>query len=200
MARFYYGMPPDSPPPFKNPRRLEIDYSRVHVWSMFLGIFIIGPLLYLLCRLKFENNTVIGVFELGPFSFLGLLALIIVTHEILHLVAQPRMGFSKMSYFGVLPKSFLVYASYQGLQSRERFLFVAGMPLFAMTVLPIGAGLSGLIPGEFISIALGVAIINGMASSGDVLISAIHLKRDPRNAMLFGSYYGTPRNDLENKP
>lgn len=96
-----------------------------------------------------------------------------------------------MSCFGILPKSFLVYAHYQGLQSKSRFLFVAGMPFFVMTVLPIGAGLLGLIPENFASIILGVAIANGAASSGDILLSAIHLRRIPHGTVMFGSYYGT---------
>ena len=200
MVRFYYGMPPESPAPLLNPRKLEIDYSYLHVWAALLGTLAIGPLLYFLCRLKFENSTIFGIFELGPFSFLGLLAAIIVLHEIIHLVAQPHMGLSNESYFGFLPKSFLAYAAYLGLLSRSRFLFIAAMPFFVITMLPIGAGLLGWIPENIVPIALGAAILNGMASSGDMLISAIHLKRVPRNAMLFGSYYGTPQNDSAGKP
>jgi hypothetical protein len=192
MARFHYGMPPELPSPFPDSRKLEINYSRLHVQAMLLGVFVIGPILYFLCTLKFENSTIFGIFELGPFSFLGLLAAIIVLHEIIHLVAQPHMGLSDESYFGFLPKSFLAYAAYLGLLSRSRFLFIAAMPFFVITVLPIGAGLLGWLPENLVPIALGAAILNGMASSGDMLISAIHLKRVPRNAMLFGSYYGTP--------
>lgn len=192
MARFHYGMPPELPSPFPDSRKLEINYSRLHVQAMLLGVFVIGPILYFLCTLKFENSTIFGIFELGPFSFLGLLAAIIVLHEIIHLVAQPQVGLSDESYFGFLPKSFLAYASYLGLLSRSRFLFIAAMPFFVITVLPIGVGLLGWLPENLVPIALGAAILNGMASSGDMLISAIHLKRVPRNAMLFGSYYGTP--------
>lgn len=193
--RFHYGFPPEADPPFANPRKIVVDYTTLHVQALLVSILAIGPILYLACRLKFGNPEIFGIFELGPLSFLGLMAATIFAHELIHLFSHPFIGLSRQSYIGVLPKSFLVYASYQGLQTRSMLLLTLLAPFSILTVLPIAACWMGTLPKDWISAAIGVAIINGMAASGDLIQTLVVIRKIPSGAMIRGEYYGTPIKD-----
>lgn len=189
--RFHYGFPPEVDPPLVNPRRIVVDYTRLHLQALFLSMLVIGPALYFVYGLKFESGMILGIFEYGPFSFLGMLVGVIIAHELIHLFSHPYMGLSRKSYVGLLPKSFLVYASYQGMQARNTLLLTLFAPFVLLTAFPVAACLTDVLPGSWISAAIGISIINGMAASGD-LILAILVLRIPRGAMIQGHHYGVP--------
>lgn len=190
--RFHYGFPPEAEPLIKKPRKIIVDYTKLHVQALLVSMLVIGPTLYLACRLKFANSTIFGIFELGPFSFLGLMAGTILAHELIHLISHPHIGLSQNSYIGVLPKSFLVYASYQGIQTRSTLILTLLAPFALLTVLPIAACLMDVLPKDWVSVAIGILIINGMAASGDLIQTALVIKNIPSSAMIHGEYYGTP--------
>ena len=85
---------------------------------------------------------------------------------------HPGFGFSRWSYCGVLPKSFLIYASYQGTQSRTRVLVTLVAPFLVLTVGLFAASVFGWIPDAWIPMAFGIVMLNGMtcARTGTIRI------------------------------
>lgn len=186
--RFKIGMPPAVSYRLVEARKLVTDYSRLHVIALMVAVFVVGPLLYAAWRLQWSNHMIFGVFDQPPGIFLGTLAAIIVVHEFIHLLAHPWMGLSRHSIVGVLPKSFLCYAAYNGEHSRGRAIVILLAPLVMLTVAPYAV--STLVPVDWVPFLASLSIINGLAASGDVLLTYQVLKTIPSSAVLHGEYYG----------
>lgn len=188
--RFRVGMPPVISCRLEQARKLEMDYARVHVIALMIGVFVTGPMLYVAWRLRWGNHMIFGVFDQPPVIFLGMLAAIIVAHEGMHLLAHPWMGLSRHSMVGVLPKSFLIYAAYNGEHSRARAIGILLTPLAVLTVAPYA--MSTMVPLTWVPFLAWISLFNGVAASGDVLLALRVLRAIPSSAVLHGEYYGFP--------
>lgn len=186
--RFKVGMPPAVSYRLVEDRKLVTDYSRVHIIALMIGVFVVGPVLYAAWRIRWENHLIFGVFDQPPGIFLGTLAAIIVLHEGVHLLAHPWMGLSRHSVVGVLPRSFLFYAAYNGEHSRSRTIVMLLAPFVVLTIVPYVV--STMVPAEWVPFLASLSIINGLAASGDMLLTYQVLKTIPPSAVLHGEYYG----------
>ena len=191
--QFHYGHPPTPHVPFENPEKLDIDYTRLHLWALILALVVLGPTIFLVSLPVVPIKEFLNVFELGPFAFLGLLLLTVVVHEVLHMMTHPGFGFSRSSFFGILPKSFLIYASYQGTQSRARLTITLLTPFLVLTLGMLAACKAGLIPASWMPMASGIALLNGMAAAGDLILTWIVMTKIPAGARIAGDFFeGAP--------
>jgi hypothetical protein len=188
--RFKIGMPPAVDCRFHTKTRLVTDYSRVHVIAMILGIVLVGPALYFSWHAFWPNSIVFGTFDQPPEIFIPTLLGVIVIHELVHLLSHPYAGFSRQSVVGMLPKSFLFYASYNGEQSRARLAWTLVAPIVFLTILPLA--ISRSVPEPVVPFLATLSIMNGLAASGDVLLIFKLFREIPRGARIHGEYFGFP--------
>lgn len=188
--RFRIGMPPDVDCQLEGRTRLVTDYSRVHAVAMLLGIVIIGPSLYAAWCAFWPHAIVLGMLDQPPGIFIPSLFGIVVIHELVHLLSHPYAGFSRQSVVGVLPKSGLFYASYNGEQSRARLAWTLVAPLVFLTILPLV--ISRAVPESAVPFLAGLSILNGFGASGDVLLIVKLVREIPRGARIHGEYFGFP--------
>ncbi len=110
------------------------------------------------------------------------LAVIIVVHELLHAVVTPRFGCSSCTVVGAWPTRLLFYATYCGPLTRDRYLAVFAMPFLLLTVLPLVAAASGLLPPALVPPAAWFSTWNALFSGGDYIGFAQVLIQIPRAA------------------
>lgn len=109
------------------------------------------------------------------------LVVIVILHELLHLVAHPGNGRSPHSVLGVLPRCLVFYAFYGGEVSRGRFLLMVTLPFVALSLAPaVAFTLSGHAP-----LWLGLAaVVNALFSGGDLAVAAMVVRQLPRGSVL----------------
>ena len=76
-------------------------------------------------------------FPMTPWVFLLLCGGVPMVHELIHTATHPMAGRSEHSIVGFWPSRILAYAHYDGELTRNRFLAILLMPLFALSVLPL---------------------------------------------------------------
>jgi hypothetical protein len=110
--------------------------------------------------------------------------LLIPVHELLHAAAHPKLGLSPNTVLGLWLSRAVFYAHYEGVLSRNQFLRVGGLPFLVLSLLPIGlmALLVGRLPPEAQLVLAAVSLVNGAASSGDLLGILLVLSQIPRSA------------------
>ncbi len=113
-------------------------------------------------------------------AIIGIFGLI-AAHELVHALGYPGGWKTNRTLIGIWPAKFLFYASHLGPVSRNRFLFVCGLPLLVLTVLPLmGAALS-----QHITVGLAaVSIANGTFTCGDQVIVAMIASQIPKTALV----------------
>lgn len=127
--------------------------------------------------------TPLGFASLDHFAHTTIVAIAIVVaplHEVMHVLAFPRLdgGPRAVVRFSL---RLTLYASYDGVVSRERFLVVLVAPLAVVSLLPVLlASLSATTPGPLLVISL----LNALASSGDVLTFILVACQVPRGCEL----------------
>lgn len=110
----------------------------------------------------------------------GLMALI-VTHELIHLVAHPKLGFSRKSILGVLPNRGAFYAFYDGEMTRNRFILMVLAPFVCITLVPLAAFTFIAPPPVFFAL---VILANGLFSGGDLVTTGLVMMRLPRRSLI----------------
>jgi hypothetical protein len=110
----------------------------------------------------------------GPDPFLvslGVLAISIPVHELVHLFTQPQFGLLNKSVFGLWLSRGMFYAHYEGAVSRNRFLSILAAPYLVLAWLPviILALIGTSVPIEYVEILLFMALINSALPAGDVI-------------------------------
>jgi len=186
--RFKYGMPPEVDCRLNNKSKLVVDYPRLHIKALMLGLLILGPSLYLMWRSMWSNDVILGTLKQPPEVFIPSLLLLIILHEFVHLLLHPRAGLSRDSLVGILPKGFMAYASYQGEQSRQRLIATLLAPLAALTFLPFL--FASFAPPVIVTFLPGLSILNGVASAGDILLTFMAIRMIPHDAICHGEYFG----------
>ncbi|HMY40294.1 MAG TPA: DUF3267 domain-containing protein, partial [Marinagarivorans sp.] len=93
------------------------------------------------------------------------IVLIVVPHELVHLLLMPNFGLSNSSMVGFWPKKIIFYAFHVGQMSKLRILAVVAGPLIVLTVMPIA-----------LSAALGVTSnVIGLAALSNALVTGIDI-------------------------
>jgi hypothetical protein len=123
--------------------------------------------------------------------------LLILVHELLHAVVYPRAGRTRDTVIGAWPSRFLFYALYLKELSRNRWLLVYVMPFLVLSIAPlVVCRLVGLksVP------CMVVSLVNGLFSSGDLVIVGLILWQIPRDALMRNKGWATwwiPASSLE---
>ncbi|UPG90213.1 DUF3267 domain-containing protein [Luteibacter aegosomaticola] len=183
------GMPPEPEITLLGAVRLNEDYAKLHLRALLFGIAVVTPLLTWAWVGRFGWGALRAVGDLEFWQFFLTLAGMMVIHEVIHMLGHPRMGFTRHTILGFLPRHGMFYATYLGVMSRGRFIFVALLPLSLLTVVPYLA--APYLPPTWRAVMTGVSILNGMASSGDLWIIGAVLRRIPRDAVIQGEWFGT---------
>jgi len=115
------------------------------------------------------------------------LIVLIPLHELLHVFTQPGLGLSRNSIVGLWLSRAVIYASYLGTMSRVRFAVCLAMPFVILSLLPlIGIALlkAAFANDELIKHLALLSLLNGVASSGDLVGLGLILSQVPRSATL----------------
>ena len=130
--------------------------SILNMGVIFLLWILLTPVLGMLRNISFPL----------PFqNFLICLITVLIIHELIHAALHPSLGSSR-SIIGFWPSRMMLFASYDGEITRNRYLAVLLTPLFMISIVPI-----------FISVLFQVlniwivysTILNAFLSSGDIL-------------------------------
>jgi len=109
--------------------------------------------------------TLLGLL-LALLHLLGVILLIILVHEGIHLLTHPGQGRRRDSILGLWPRRLLVYAHWDGELTRNRFLLILAAPFVCISLLPLAAVGLGLLESSWIGT---ISLFNGLAACGDVL-------------------------------
>jgi hypothetical protein len=115
------------------------------------------------------------------------LIVLIPLHELLHVFAQPGAGLTRRSIIGVWFSRAVIYASYLGSMDRARFVVCLAAPFVVLTLLPLlGMALlnAASINGGIVKHLGLLSLLNGIASSGDLVGLGLILAQVPRAATL----------------
>src|ERR1017187_2655858 len=123
----------------------------------------------------------LATFTLTPVSFLISALGIAVVHELAHAVVHPAAGCSPQSIIGFWPKCGAFYAHYDGELSRNRFLAIALMPWFAISILPLLVSAALKATSAWLAF---VSSFNALIACGDVFAAGVVLFQIPANAAL----------------
>jgi hypothetical protein len=142
--RFHFGAVPDDPhfypeaegwSPIREPGPWMIQFIAMPV--SFVLIVLSGGLLYLVFPRELLFSQPLPASLLCAPTWFWMFILLIPIHEFLHAVCHPGWGFSSNSVIGVWPSKVLVYAHYEGMMSRNRFLLTLAMPYIVLGLVPI---------------------------------------------------------------
>lgn len=133
----------------------------------------------------------IGVANPVPLLFstravLLLLALIPI-HELLHLLVHPGFGLTRSSVLGVWLSRVVIYAAYLESMPRGRFLAALAAPFIGLSLLPILLLVLGrlfLVEDAILNWLALIALVNGVASSGDLVGLLMIGFQTPRGALI----------------
>jgi len=168
--------------PLKEPRNMATAILTSIPFMIILGIgsFLIISLFAPFSLQEFGVNPVNGNFSFKiNLLFLPVAIAVILLHELIHVFFIPGFLHDDHVYFGLTWFGGFAYTG--NIISRERFILVAVMPFFFLSViLPAILGLSGAL-----SLPLKLLILlNAMASAVDVLNVVIVLMQVPGNGKL----------------
>jgi len=123
----------------------------------------------------------------GIVPILVVLLLLLPVHEMIHALIHPGNGRTIDSIVGFWPKKLVCYAHYDGPLSRNRFIAVLIGPFLVMSVVPLLV--EAMLRVNFTWVAV-LAIVNGLAASGDTA-ACLLLLQAPRTATMRNQGYYT---------
>ena len=127
-----------------------------------------------------------GCFKLAGYRHWQLALIFVLTipaHELVHALLQPGLG--RDTVFGFWPRRMVFYAFYPGPRTRARTLVGAVGPFLALSMLPLA--LAAVLDVQCWGV-MALVLINGGASSNDLLGFFFVLIKIPRGAEVMGQY------------
>jgi len=112
---------------------------------------------------------------------LAIIAGIAPIHELLHLLCLPGFGLNEESIVGFWPKMFAPYVYYEGVLSRNRYIFICACPFAVLSVVPL---LVSLINPDIPVIVIAVSYLNCLLSGADLAGIFLLLKHVPSGASI----------------
>jgi hypothetical protein len=113
--------------------------------------------------------------------FAACLVGVIVTHEVIHVLAQPRVGTSNKTLIGFWPSRMFIYTLYVGELSKKRCLGILVMPFIGISIVPLVY--AALARGGNFWLAY-ISILNGLLASGDILAAIMTVRLVPHDAII----------------
>lgn len=95
------------------------------------------------------------------------LAVLIIGHEVFHLLGFPCFGLSSDTTIGIWVELGSPYVQHNSFMVRNRFLFVAGLPFLVLSIIPILMQLFGI--GEA-NIWSWISVLNCIGAGSDIYI------------------------------
>jgi hypothetical protein len=139
--------------------------------------------------------------QLPLFTFLGALAALFISHELVHAVCYPGSLFSRNCVIGFMPGAGTAYAWYGGEMTRRRYIVVVLAPTIVLSVVPLLA--YAMVPGAT-PVLVPFAIVNLVGCGMDWLCCYYVLRGVPASAYLQyaknSAYWGRPSNLLQALP
>ncbi len=112
--------------------------------------------------------------------------LLIILHELLHVVLIPGFLKSEKTFFGIRPWGGFVFTAEK--LGKGRFLLISLAPFITLSViLPVGLGFSGLLTGVMVFLIL----LNAVASSVDLLNAFLILVQVPNGSKIINNGFET---------
>lgn len=170
----------------KAPLRLEVDYSKKILLLLSIGL-IISLSLYFVWRLRWDNSAIFGIFDDGPFTFIGSMLIIFFAHEICHVVAHPKCGLSKDTLIGYIPAVGAPYAAYCGVVTKRRQLLIIAMPFAIMSITPLIIASASQ---NYVPELAWCSILNAVGSGGDVYVFWLMARALPTGSFIQGEFFG----------
>jgi Putative zincin peptidase len=126
-------------------------------------------------------------------DFVIALALLMIGHEAVHLLAMPGAGLDRNSAAGLWLEGGSPFAQHLQPMSRARFILVTICPLLVLSVAPL---LLHALGGPMSDLIAWTSVLNGVGSGADLLACALLLRKTPRQALVLESeqaLYWKPR-------
>jgi hypothetical protein len=120
-------------------------------------------------------------FPLPISKFIACLVGVLVTHEIIHTLAHPKVGISDKTLIGFWPSRMFVYAMYVGELSRSRCLTILIMPFFIISIIPLVFAAITQLTSFWIAY---ISILNGLLACGDILAVSMTIRLLPNDAII----------------
>jgi hypothetical protein len=120
-------------------------------------------------------------FEFNLFYILGILLLLII-HEILHLIFIPNFIKSDKTYIGIVPVGGYVYT--EEILTKKRYIIITILPFITISIiLPTVLGLSGLLN----PLIIFLIFLNSMSSGVDILTLILICIQVPSGAKIISN-------------
>ena len=191
--RFHIGAVPEDPSfqpeaegwsSLDEPGPVAVQWIAIPI-AVVVAIFLMACFNAAIPRGIYQSKLVILSFQIWQ-PFLAIM-LLVPLHEIIHAFCYPHYGATDQTLIGVWPQKILVYAFYQGAMTRARFIITMLTPFLVLSFLPVfSVALFRQPPlsGEFLTFLIVASILNGIASSADILAAALVFWRLPRQAVI----------------
>lgn len=163
-----------------------ITSDNVNLLTLLSSLLII-PVMYSAWLIFWDNETIWGIFKSESWQFIGSMLLIYLFHELTHLLAHPRQGFTDRSIVGANLKKLYFFVGYTDALPRNRLAFIVLFPLIILSLLPLI--LSYLLP-QFASELAWCSIFNAASSGPDIYLAVTILKCVPKDYFIHGPHYG----------
>lgn len=164
---------------------LAIPFSVVMFIGTFIAIGVVGD-----SSAKITVRPDVTAMQVTWFvlACVGIFVGVLIVHELIHLIAHPKFGFSNHSVLGIWPRAGVCYAYYGGELSRNRFLFIIALPLITLTGLPV---VWFWATGKVTTWLAFAAMLNALGASFDVLVLVLVLYQAPAAAIIRNNGWDT---------
>ncbi|MDZ4131680.1 MAG: DUF3267 domain-containing protein [Dethiobacteria bacterium] len=140
------------------------------------------------------GRAILELYSFGSWSFtirfdyIIIIYLLILLHEVIHLVLVPGFASSEKTFFGIKPWGGFVYTTEK--ISKKRYLLISIAPYVVISLLlPVVLSINGLLNGFIVFLVL----INALASSVDMMNAFLLMIQVPGGAEIvsngFETYY-----------
>jgi len=129
---------------------------------------------------------------------IGIVLVLAPVHELLHFICLPSFGFNDKSVFGFWPKVFSAYVFYNGVLTRNRYIFIGICPFVALSVIPL---LCSYILPSVPMVIVAASYLNSFMSGMDLMGSFVLAKQVPSNSLVRNKGYKTYwKKEMEEAP
>jgi len=157
--------------------------------AILISLFLLVCFSLILDNSDSSNQGLIVFSSSNWWQFLLVVVFFVPLHELVHALCHPESGMSDKTIIGIQLKNFSIFTHYTDSMTRTRLLVTTIMPFILLSIVPIIVisffqilSLST----EMIPLLVFMSIINGMASSADIMVFTLVLFQIPNHAITKG--------------
>jgi len=154
--------------------------------AILISLSLLGYFSLLFDNLYPSNQGMISISSSNWWQLILVMAFLFPLHELVHALCHPESGMSDKTIIGIQPKNFSIFTHYEDSMTRTRLLVTTIMPFILLSIIPITVISFFRIMSlsmEMISLLVFMSIINGMASSADIMVFILVLFQIPNHAI-----------------